>query len=112
MKQKPFTKAILKTLPAMKAQDGKDHIVYAKFFNPCGAQNYYVLEFDQKTDKNPDGDDDTMFCYVADNEYRGELGYVSLNELKAIKLGWGLTIERDIHFSPTPLSEVKKSHTR
>lgn len=111
MKQKPFTKEILKKLPLPYAQEKvEDPIVYAKFFNPCGAQNWYVLEFDQQTPENPKGENDTMFCYVADNGHEGELGYVSLNELKNIRLSFGLTIERDIHFNPTPLSEIKKKY--
>jgi len=38
-----------------------------------------------------------------------EYGYFSLSEMQAINVG-GLGIERDVHFSPKRLSEVKKEH--
>ena len=38
-----------------------------------------------------------------------ELGYFSLTELKAIRGQFGLGIERDRHFSPTPLSKLMKN---
>jgi len=39
-----------------------------------------------------------------------ELGYISLNELSSIKVTFGLGIERDVHWTPRPLSEVKKEY--
>lgn len=36
-----------------------------------------------------------------------ELGYFSLAELEEIRGPGGLTIERDLHFEPRPLSEIR-----
>jgi hypothetical protein len=38
-----------------------------------------------------------------------ELGYFSLSEMEQINVG-GLGMERDLHFTPKRLSEVKKEH--
>ena len=35
-----------------------------------------------------------------------EWGYFSIDELKSVRGPFGLNIERDIHFDPTPVSEV------
>jgi hypothetical protein len=37
-----------------------------------------------------------------------ELGYVSLNEMKAVRLPFGLGIERDLHWTPKPLSVIEE----
>ena len=37
------------------------------------------------------------------------MGYFALSEMEAINVG-GLGMERDLHFTPKPLSAVKKEH--
>jgi hypothetical protein len=41
-----------------------------------------------------------------------ELGYFSLAELKEARGPWGLPIERDLHFEPKSLRELRDDHKR
>lgn len=96
---KLLTAANRKALPALYSQENvADPIVHVKFFNPCGAATWYATEFD--------GED--IFFGWADLGWGGELGNFSLSELAGIKLRFGLGIERDMHFTPAPLSTVTK----
>ena len=90
-----LTAADRNRLPALYSQDkkGMDAIAYVKFFNPGGAGTWYATEFDGK---------ETFFGYVA-GLGGDELGYFSLSELQNYKGRMGLGIERDRHFSPTPI---------
>ena len=68
---------------------GKDSIVLAKFFNPCGQGNWIITEAELM-------DDDWLlfgYCHI----FEWEWGYVLLSELQDLKLPFGLTIERDRH---------------
>jgi hypothetical protein len=98
-RQQMLTKENRQQLPPLYAQDGKgmDAIAYVKFFNPCGSGTWYITEFDPETN---------MAFGLACLQER-ELGYIDLNELMAVKLRFGLYIERDIHFKPTKLSECQ-----
>ena len=67
--------------------------VVVKYFNPCGAGTWLITE----GNKLDDGDYELYgYCNLGDSEM-AEYGYVSLNELKSIKLPFGLTIERDLY---------------
>jgi hypothetical protein len=94
-----LTKQDLKALPPLYAQDGKgeDAIAYVKFFNPCGAGTWYISELDPAK----------LLAFGKTVLHESELGYIDLNELKAVKLRFGMYIERDIHFKPTPLRLCK-----
>jgi len=96
---KLLTKEIREKLPKLYAQDkkGDDAVVYAKFFTPWTKWTWFVTEFDGE---------DTFFGLVQGHET--EAGYFSLSELEAIKGPFGLKIERDMHFSPKTLGEIKK----
>ncbi len=97
---KLLTKELLKQLPPLYSQENeKDPMVICKFFYPDFSWTWYAIEFDGN---------DLFFGYVAGFEC--ELGYFSLAELKANRGKWGLPIERDLYFSPTPLSEIRKLH--
>ena len=65
-----------------------------KLFNPCGAQTWLITEIEPGTN-NAFG-----LCDLGMGS--PELGYVSIDELAALKLpGWrNMGIERDIHFNP------------
>jgi len=58
-----------------------------------------VLEFDGQ---------DMFFGLVVG--FEEELGYFLLSELRQARGPFGLPIERDIHFKPMRLSEVRKVH--
>jgi len=91
-----LTKDIRKRLPPLYANEHvKDPIAVVKFFDPAGSWTWYATEFDG---------DDTFFGLVDGHDK--ELGYFSLAELAAHKGRLGLGIERDLHFTPTPLSAL------
>lgn len=95
---KLLTKEILKRLPKLReTEKQEDPIVQVKFFTPDAQWTWFGTEFDQK---------DTFFGYVKGLE--NELGYFSLSELRQVRGGFGLPVERDMYFKPCPLSEVMK----
>ena len=84
-------------IPPLYSTDGEDDpTVWAKFFTPDSSWTWYVLEFDGE---------DTFFGYV-DGHYR-ELGYFSLSELRRVRGKLGLPVERDKHWEPKRLSDIK-----
>jgi len=95
-----LTKQIREDLPKLYANDGKSEsetIVVVKYFTPDSHWTWYATEFDGV---------DTFFGLVDGVE--PELGYFSLKELEAARGPLGLLVERDLHFSPKPLSEVRE----
>ena len=83
--------------PRYSQSEIKDPTVIAKIFNPCGPQNWYLLEYDHKRKE--------AFSFVT-GMFSDEFGYVSLLEMEAVELPVpGLTLERDLHFTPKPLSD-------
>ena len=96
-----LTKEIEKSLPSFYSQENNpDPIVRVKYFDPTASWTWYGIEW-SPTER-------TFFGLVIGHE--NELGYFSLDELESIRGPLGLGIERDLHFKPTPLSEVKKLH--
>ena len=89
-------------LPPLYANETKpasEVTVPVKLFNPCGAGTWYLTEYDPET-KLAFGLCDLGMGFP-------ELGYVSIQELKALHLPMGLSIERDLHWNPkTTLAEV------
>lgn len=66
--------------------------IICKLFNPCGSQTWYLYEHIE---------DDIYMCFAnLGDPMCAELGTVSLNELQALKLPFGLSIERDMSFAP------------
>jgi hypothetical protein len=97
---KLLTAAIRAKLPKIKAQETvSDPIVHVKFFAPWSGWTWYITEGER------DGDDFRMFGLVEGLET--ELGYVMLSELESIRGPMYLKIERDLYWSPRPLSQVK-----
>ena len=76
---------------------GHDPVPVVKFFNPMGAATWLATELD--------ADSDTLFGLADLGFGCPELGSFSLTELAALRLPFGLTVERDLHFeSAVPLS--------
>ncbi|RYY28704.1 MAG: DUF2958 domain-containing protein [Sphingomonadales bacterium] len=68
-----------------------------KFFNPLGAATWIATELDE--------DGDTLFGLADLGFGCPELGCFSLREIRAVRLPFGLLIERDAHFDAmVPLS--------
>ena len=78
---------------ASRSGDGSDLLPVLKLFTPDGAATWLISEID--------ADGDTLFglCDLGFGE--PELGYVSLAEIKSVRGGLGLPVERDISFAPT-----------
>lgn len=96
---KLMTKAIADKLPGLNTTDGTDATVVVKFFTPWSYWTWYAVEGEQQ------GNDWLFFGLVVGHE--SELGYFRLSELASVKGPFGLRIERDRHFDPTPLNVIR-----
>lgn len=96
---KLLTEEIRRQLPALYSQEHiEDPLVICKFFHPMSDMIWYATEFDGE---------DIFFGWV--QSAQSELGYFSLKEMQETRVR-GLGMERDLHFKPKKLSEVKKEH--
>lgn len=97
-----LTKAIRKTLPPLYSTENlPDPLMRVKFYTPDAQWTWYASEFDGY---------DTFFGFV-EGEVK-ELGYFSLAEMQAVRGKFGLPVERDRYFTPTPLSHIRGKQTR
>ena len=70
-----------------------------KLFNPCGADTWLLSEIDPE-------DHDRAFGLCDLGMGSPELGYVSLTEIRSVRLRFGLGIERDRWFTADkPISQ-------
>ena len=84
-------------LPQLYSQEEVDDPkAIAKYFTPDSNWTWYATEFDGN---------DTFFGLV--DGFEKELGYFSLAELESVRGAFGLPVERDLWFEPTPISELK-----
>ncbi len=85
-------------LPALYSQERvADPLVQAKFFTPDSSWTWYVLEY-SPTER---------LCFGLVDGHELELGYFALAELESVRGPLGLHIERDLYFTPCPLSQVR-----
>ncbi len=95
-----LTKELREQLPPLYSQEQEaDLLVICKFFTPDSSWTWYAIEFDGQN----------MFFGLVVG-FEEELGYFRLSELTQAHGPLGLPIERDLHFQPTRLSLVRKSH--
>ncbi len=97
---KLLTRQNVKDLPPLYSNENKpagEHLAVVKFFNPVGSGTWYATEFD--------GDD--IFFGLVTGLAEDELGYFSLTELASYRGRFGIGIERDLHFKPITLKEIK-----
>ena len=93
-----ITDEIRRQLPPLyTTENASDPVAWVKYFTPDSSWTWYVTEFDGQ---------DTFFGLVQGLEE--ELGYFSLAELQQARGPSGLPIERDLHFQPTPLSQLRQ----
>lgn len=90
-------------LPALYTTEGlgMNAVAQVKFFTPDSSWTWYVVEFDGV---------DTCFGLVIGHVT--EMGYFSLAELESVRGPWGLPIERDRYFQPTPLEKLTEGRRR
>lgn len=91
---------LLDVLPAIGSTDGQgaDAVALVKLFTPDSSWTWYL------TEASREGDDVLMFGLV--DGHVKELGYVSLNELMSVRGPMGLSIERDLYWSPKKLGDI------
>lgn len=100
------TKELEENMPRLyTTEDQRDPIVYLKLFCPWNQWTWFLTEYSPVA---PDGSPKLGFGLVVGDEV--ELGYISLLELEAVRGPGGLRIERDLYFSPTPLSEIQRQY--
>jgi len=76
-----------------------DPIVVCKFFNPTGVGTWLATEYDPKTK--------IFFGYVSFfGDHCDEWGSFSLRELEEYCGPFGLGVERDLYFTPQPISKI------
>jgi hypothetical protein len=100
---KLLTKEVRASLPPLHAQRSDADpgpIAYVKFFTPDAGWTWYA------TEGSPDGEDFLFFGYVEGLEC--EWGYFLLSELEGVRGRLGLPVERDLYFSPTPVSRLMR----
>ena len=102
-------------LPLYSQEHEPDPLVVCKFFDPVGSWTWYATEGspvdeDGYYDTDKEKVDYLFFGLVVG--FEKELGYFSLTELQTLKEGLrgirALPIERDVYFTPTRLSEVRR----
>lgn len=87
-----------KKIPKLyEMENEKDPMVWVKLFTPDGNWTWYITEYDPE--------ERLAFGLVKGQET--ELGYFSLAEIEQARGPLGLQVERDIHFKPCKLSEVR-----
>lgn len=92
--------ALAKQVPALRSTERvADPTVWIKYFTPDSNWTWFVTEYDPEERQ--------AFGLVAG--FETELGYFSLDELGEARGPLGLRIERDLHWSPKPLSAVRAS---
>ena len=93
---KLLTKELENKLPSIEeAKGSKDPVLKVKYFHPLSNWSWFAA-----------GYNDGLFWGLVDGEFV-ETGLFSLEEMKSVKLN-GLGIERDLHFDPKPMSEVRQ----
>lgn len=82
-------------------KQGENAVAQGKFFTPDAGWSWYPTEFDGR---------DSFFGLVVG--FETELGYFSLSELQSIRGPLSLPVERDKHFAPKTLADIRKEHER
>ncbi len=106
-----LTKANREALPRLYKQEGlgEEAIVHVKFFCPWNQWSWFATEGEPRLDEDGKEYDFEFFGWVFGTY--PELGYFVLSEITKARGPFGLKVERDRHFKPQPLKEVK-AHVR
>ena len=98
---KLLTAADKKKIPPLYAQGkkGDQAVAWIKFFTPDANWAWYATEYDPIAEM--------FFGLVVGQE--AEIGYFSLADLASIRGQFGLPVERDIHWRPATITEIRNS---
>ena len=91
-----YLRASDKLPSSVAAYAEEDPLLLVKLFNPGGAGTWFIAGYDPET---------RLAFGVADIQER-EVGDFDMAELVALRGRFGLPLERDLHWSPVPLSRV------
>ena len=95
--------SVARTIPQLYATENEtDPVAKVKWFTPDSSWTWYVTEYDPKE----------RLCFGLVDGLERELGYFSLTEIENARGPCGLRVERDLYFSPKPLSELKQKRDR
>ena len=87
----------IRTADKLPALGSGARVARVKLFDPCSGWTWYLAEYDPETRQ--------AYGVVVGNET--ERGYFDMGELVSHRSnGFGLPIERDLHWTPCPLSEI------
>lgn len=91
---KEIEKKLSKCPIGSKDGQGKNAEVIVKYFNPCGAGTWLITEGEKQ-----ENGDWLLFgmCHI----HEWEWGYVMLSDLEALRLPFGMRIERDLYSKGT-----------
>ncbi len=94
-------KEVRENLPELYANEevGLAAQALVKYFTPDSNWTWYASEFNG---------DDIFFGLVIG--FEAEFGYFSLSELESVRGPLGLPIERDLHFKPKSLEELRNHY--
>jgi hypothetical protein len=81
--------------PLYGTQNQADPLARIKLFTPDSSWTWYVLEYSP----------DEQLCFGLVIGHERELGYFSLEDLQSARGPYGLPVERDLYFEPTPVSQ-------
>jgi len=117
---KMLTKSIRKTLPELYANDTvnidgqpqegvSDPMVILKFFGiwSAGGCTWYVTEGSPVLNDDGEEVDFRFYGLIEILPNYPEMGYFLLSELESLKMGSLPIVERDMYFSPKPVSTFK-----
>ncbi len=99
----PAYKYILKSLASKipkigETADQSDPMAWVKLFTPDSDWSWHIVEY------NPEDD----VCNGLVHGFETEWGSFSLAQIREIRGALGLPVERDIHFTPRPVSECER----
>jgi len=96
---KLIPQTLLSDIPDLyETENTLDPICHVKLFTPDSNFTWYIIEFSK-------ADVSTCFGFVQGLD--SELGYFTLEELESVHGSLGLSVERDLSFTPTPFSKIK-----
>lgn len=85
-------------LPNIGETENQDNPkVHLKFFHPFSSWSWFLIEYSEEDE----------LCFGLIDGHEVELGYFSMSELKDLRIK-GLPVERDLHWEPIGLLELKE----
>jgi hypothetical protein len=84
-------------------KDESDPVAWLHYF--YGGSDWYIIE------KDVDGEVDEAFGFACLNGDMmcAEYGYIPISELVESVMPYGMTVDLDLHFAPTRMSEVRRA---